>query len=147
MRLRPHGARPDGELVTPPSPLPPGDLARPFRALWTKTRQALEKQGTWQDSDAELLSRYIRALERASLAHADLLKDPETGEPYADGRPRLTALGSNKQIVQHPSVKTAREAEQDADARARMLLLSPEARKRVDLKPPSDGDGGKFGLN
>jgi P27 family predicted phage terminase small subunit len=120
------------------APQPPRDISKRFRELWTKTRQALESQGTWQASDAELLSRYVRALERAHLAREDLKRE--------DGTVVLTAIGSKDQIIQHPSVKTAREAEQDADARARMLLLSPEARAKagdVGAKKP----GGKFGLD
>ena len=109
---------------------PTRDLDAESRKLWRSTRAALQAQGTWQDSDAGALERYVRAVERARLARA--------GIP-----PEMTAPGSKGQLAQHPNVKTAREAERDAAEYARDLLLTPRARKMADVPPPQAP--GKFG--
>lgn len=111
----------------PDSVVPPADLSTPFRALWTWTIEVLEQQGTWQASDLPALERYIRASERARLARETLPRDK-------DGRVVLTTKGSQHQLVQHPNIKTCREAERDANDYARELLLTPAARRRAQVE-------------
>ncbi len=117
---------------------PPSDLDATSKRLWRKTRAALQAQSTWWDSDEEALARYIRACERARLA-----REAMAGE--------LTAPGSKGQLVPHPNLKTAREAERDAHDYATALLLTPVARQRAAIDAPHIGPrkfpglGGRFG--
>lgn len=115
---------------------PPTDLDEASKKLWKKTKKQLEDQKTWEDSDAAALERYVRAMERARIARAGLLKK---------GKLDLTARGSQGQLVQHPNVKTAREAERDAHEYAKDLLLTPKAREQHELERKKAAEGGKFG--
>ncbi len=118
----------------PDSVTPPRDLDETSRALWRLTIEQLEAQGTWESSDVPALERYIRASERARQAREDLPRDPSTG------RVKLTAKGSQHQLVQHPNIKTCREAERDANDYAKELLLTPAARRRAQVEAGGDGD-------
>jgi P27 family predicted phage terminase small subunit len=102
--------------------------------LWTSTLKACREQGTWQNSDAGCLERYVRALERARAAQAIL---------DAEG---LTALGGRDQPVAHPAVRIARDAERDAADYARDLLLTPRARRLAGLAETSSMDDELAGL-
>lgn len=150
--------RPNLRVVPPPAPAPekpakpdpppePAGVARaPARAedgypvdfdddartLYVTKQAVLEAQGSWKASDGELLEQYVRCEMRARLARADLIGD--------DGRMRLTTRGSQGQIVQHPNVKTAREAERDAIGYADALGLTPEGRKRLGISDEPDDD-------
>jgi P27 family predicted phage terminase small subunit len=115
---------------------PPADLDAQAKRLWRATRKALQDQNTWRDSDGQALERYVRVCERARLAREGIPRDES-------GRLILTAPGSKGQTVQHPNVKTAREAERDAHEYARALLLTPESRRRSDVPDPITS--GKFG--
>ena len=95
---------------------PPGDLDGQSKAFWRHTRSELQAQGTWKDSDAPLLERYVRQVERARQARKNI---PEDG----------TTRGSQGQLVEHPAIKTVREAERDAHKYATDLLLTPASRK------------------
>lgn len=66
-----------------------------------------------------LLERYVRAMETARHARERLA----AADTYV-------TLGSQGQLVQHPDIKTAREAERDAHEYAGALLLTPAARSR-----------------
>jgi len=116
---------------------PPDDFDKESKALWRKTQKQLEAQGTWQASDMPTLERYVRATERARLAR--------DGLPTRHGKPTLTAEGSQGQLVQHPNVKTAREAERDAHEYAKDLLLTPKAREQHEIEKKRAEAGGKFG--
>lgn len=59
-------------------------------------------------------------------------------------RDAFTAFGSQGQLVQHPDLKTAREAERDANDYATALLLTPAARQKLGDEKPAPA-GGKFG--
>lgn len=109
------------------STTPPPDVDRDSKELWKVTLEQLEAQGTWQTSDVKTLERYIRAEERARVARAGLPRD-------RDGRLVLTAKGSQHQLVQHPNVKTSREAERDANDYAKELLLTPASRRRAQVE-------------
>lgn len=112
---------------------PPSDLDRRHRFVYRRTREQLREQNTWKASDAPLLARYVYALQRAADARAELERIGQ-----------VTVEGSKGQTVAHPLVRIIREAEQDADKRADMLLLSPQARQRADVREPAKG--GKLGL-
>ena len=112
-RGRPHGAR---------SPTaPPGDLDVGSKRFWERTLEHLREQRTWQDSDVPLLERYVRACENARHARA---KIPPEG----------TTRGSQGQLVEHPAIKTAREAERDAHKYAEALILTPDARRKAAIE-------------
>jgi P27 family predicted phage terminase small subunit len=119
---------------------PPDDVDKESKALWKKTIKLLEDQGTWQPSDVQTLERYIRTTERGRLAREGL--------KGLDGSMVLTDTGSKGQLVQHPNVKTAREAERDAHEYAKDLLLTPKAREQHQLEEKRAGkEGSKFGLD
>lgn len=64
-------------------------------------------------------------------------------------RTAYTAWGSQGQLVPHPDLKTAREAERDANDYARELLLTPASRAKggdTNTKPAKAGTfgGGAF---
>lgn len=125
----------------PRSPFPPPeDFDDESKALWKKTIKHLEEQSTWQPSDVPALERYVRATERARLARDGLPRDDK-------GALLLTAKGSQQQLVQHPNVKTAREAERDAHEYARDLLLTPKAREQHEIEKRRSEKGGKFALS
>jgi P27 family predicted phage terminase small subunit len=123
--------------VTPPVPRPPADLSKPFRDLWTATRKALDRQGTWEDHDADLLTSYIRLRELAHDAREDM-----RGE---DGNLILTVPGSKGQPAPHPNLKTVRDAEVDSRSLAAMLLLTPQKRRELEIRA-KEASGGKLGL-
>jgi P27 family predicted phage terminase small subunit len=100
----------------------PADFCEEGRRLWLATQRALRRQGTWQDSDAVTLERYVRAVVLARSAR-------ET----ADANPFVP--GSRGQLVAHPGLKVAREAAQDASRYAAELLLTPQARVRHNIAP------------
>jgi P27 family predicted phage terminase small subunit len=117
---------------------PPEDFDAPARALWKKTQKQLEEQNTWSDSDLPTLERYARADQRARLAREGLM---------VKGEMVLVAKGSQGQLVQHPNVKTAREAERDAHEYAKDLLLTPKAREQHQIEKKKAEAAGKFGLD
>lgn len=118
---------------------PPEDFDTESRAVWKKTQKQLEEQSTWQESDMPALERYVRSLYRARISWEGIPRKK-------DGSLELTARGSQGQLVQHPNVKTTREAERDAQDYARDLLLTPKAREQHQIEKRRAEKGGKFGL-
>jgi len=80
----------------------------------------LRAQGTWERTDGPLLAIYVQNLLAARQARidADNLR-------YGDALQMRAAL------------KQAADSEAAALAIARALLLTPEARRRAGVKPPS----------
>lgn len=115
----------------------PGDLDTHAQALYRKLRDHL-RESEWRDSDHYLLTEACRADQRARAARAEMT-DGESGKV------RLTTKGSTGNLVQHPNLKTAREAEQDFISALKELGLTPAARRRLDIKP-APPDVSKFGL-
>ena len=108
---------------------PPPGLSERERHVFLAVRRQLHEQGTWQESDAAALVRYVRALRRAEEARAELdLHGSPIGEGPG-GRP-----------VPHPAVRIERDAEHDAAEYARDLLLTPAARRRAGISETSDAD-------
>jgi P27 family predicted phage terminase small subunit len=106
---------------------PPSDLDAKSKQFWKRTLDQLSTQGTWQDSDIPALERYVRACEQARHSRA---KIPAEG----------TTKGSQGQLVEHPAIKTAREAERDAHKYATDLLLTPSARRKAAIESADAGD-------
>jgi phage terminase small subunit len=80
---------------------PPPDLDDASKTFWRRTLGQLKQQGTWRDSDVPTLKRYVRACELARRARA---QTPDHG----------TTRGAAGQFVEHPLIRTARDAERDA---------------------------------
>lgn len=110
----------------------PAGLDKTTAKLWRDTQRALRGQATWQDTDAPLLEAYVRSVATARRCRADA-----EAEPYV--------TGSKGQMVPHPGVRMAAEAERDAAKLAEALLLTPQARRRHDIRPARTGDGSLLG--
>ncbi len=109
---------------TRPRPVPPPeDLGEDARSLWHRVQRQARAQETWQDTDAPLLEAYVRAVFLARQA-----RSAAAGEPFVEG--------SKGQLVAHPGLKVAAEAERDACRYGTALLLTPEARRRHEIKAP-----------
>lgn len=117
----------------------PKDFSRADKALYAGTRAALKKRGVWQPEYSPLLERYVGAVGRAREALARIMAR-EAAEPGSG----WVTLGDRKQLVQHPDVKTLREAERDADDRAKSLLLTPADRAKLGDVPTQKPEPGKF---
>ena len=111
---------------------PSGDLDGQSKARYRHTKAQLIEQGLWNDLATTTLELYVRQLERARK-HRAFVSD--------DG----TARGSQGQLVEHPALKTIREAERDAHKYATALLLTPASRKAEADKKGGDTFGGAFG--
>jgi phage terminase small subunit len=91
------------------------------------------------------LERYVRAIEVGRLARARIAQ--RAAELDKEGKGDQMAYlthGSQGQLVQHPDLKTARDAEKDANDYGRELLLTPAARAKGGAEP-AKATGGKFG--
>jgi P27 family predicted phage terminase small subunit len=99
---------------------PPG-LSDDERRLFLAVRRQLAAQGTWQESDAAALVRYVRAQLRGEAASAIVERDG------------MVTIGGRGQPVPHPAVKIARDAERDAHEFARDLLLTPRSRRLAGI--------------
>jgi hypothetical protein len=82
-------------------------------------------QGTWQRTDAALLEMYVNNVLAARRARADAEQ-----RRYGDSMTLRAAL------------KQAADSEAAALAIARALLLTPEARRRAGVNPPSANGAG-----
>lgn len=111
---------------------PPDDLDEASKKLWRAKRKQLQEQNTWEDSDAETLELYVRALQRAREG-----REAAAPEPYV--------AGSKDQLVAHPGLTVARNSERDAHLYATDLLLTPAARARHEIEKAKAANGGKFG--
>ena len=100
---------------------PPADLDEAAVALWNRVLRELREQGTWQASDVGALERYVRAVRRAAAAR-ELV-----------GLEGMTTTGARGQLVAHPALRIARDAERDAHDYAAALLLTPRARRLAGI--------------
>lgn len=116
----------------------PHNLDKRSKSIWTRTRNLIVKDGRWRPEYALLLERYVRALEVARLARERIAARAKT-----DPEGAYLARGAQGQIVQHPDLKTARDAERDAHEYAKELLLTPAARSKLGDDAPTK-PGGKF---
>jgi P27 family predicted phage terminase small subunit len=112
------------DAVTPPRP--PADLDAPERALWRRSIEALEAVGVWKPADVDALERYVRASAMSRLARERI-----TARAADDPASAYISRGSQGQPVTHPDVELERRARLDADALARQLGLTPQARRQL----------------
>lgn len=110
----------------------PKGLDQAGRELWASAQRHLRAQETWQDADAPLLESYVRAVCLARTARAAAAE-----EPFVEG--------SKGQLVAHPGLRVAAEAERDACRYASALLLTPEARRRHEIRVPAES-GNELGF-
>jgi phage terminase small subunit len=95
-------------------------------------RNSLIAQGTWQDSDAPLLDRYVRALLEAEQLRAQGAAEDAIVKG-SRGQPRI-----------NPLLALANEAEERAHKYAEALLLTPKSRRQhgVEVEPPDEAGWG-----
>jgi P27 family predicted phage terminase small subunit len=117
----------------------PGDLDTTSKSIWKKTRNLIKTEGRWRPEYSLLLERYVRALERGRHCRARIA----AREELTPGEGWFTT-GSQRQLVQHPDVKTMREADRDAHDYATALLLTPASRAKMVDAGPTKPAGGKF---
>jgi P27 family predicted phage terminase small subunit len=110
---------------------PPDDLPEHARLLWKRAQRHLRRQETWADTDAPLLEAYVRAVALARAARTAAAADP-------------FVPGSQGQLVAHPGLKVAAEADRDACRYASCLLLTPVTRQRHDIQQPAADDRDAF---
>jgi phage terminase small subunit len=96
----------------------------------------MQAQGLWNPSDTLGLERLVRSVEVGRLARARIAARAKRSPDAA----YLTA-GSQGQLVQHPDLKTAREAERDAAAYAAALLLDPRSRAQYKIVEEEEDPG------
>jgi P27 family predicted phage terminase small subunit len=115
--------------TTPKAETPPSTLDAAGKALWKSTRRQLVEQGTWENSDYELLGRFVNAVMDGRAARARIAKArAELGDAA------YTSTGSMGQPTPNPDIRVAREAATDASAFGSELLLSPKARRQHGLR-------------
>jgi P27 family predicted phage terminase small subunit len=105
----------------------PNDFDHFAESCWRRAQDQLRAQGTWEDTDAPLLESYVR-----SLALSRQAREAVSVCPFVEG--------SRGQMVAHPGVKVASDADRDAERYARALLLTPESRSRHDVGGEPDGE-------
>ena len=99
---------------------PPNDFAPDARDLWSAAQRQLRLQGTWERTDVPLVEMYCRNLVAARAA-----------------RKSADETVHSSSVDYRAAVKQAQDAEAAAFALAKVLLLTPEARKRhgISAKP------------
>lgn len=137
--------------MSAPIPRKPGSLDRVGGILWRSTIETLQSQDTYSDADLPLVERYVLALQMARQLRADVedIKRRATArEVDHNGDPvSLYVTGSTGNLVGHPAVKMAREAEADAHRYAVELLLTPASRARAKIgQGGDDADDGLDGI-
>lgn len=122
-------------MPTPRKPdSPPNDLDAESKRLWRSTIAYLTEQGTWQESDAGVLERYVRAVQLERDCRGWL---QETG---------IVTSGSMGQPTKHPLEQVRRDALSDAHKFAEALLLTPSTRLRHELENRKSSGGDFAGL-
>jgi phage terminase small subunit len=99
---------------------PPPDFSQAARDLWVTAQRQLRLQGTWEKTDRPLLEMYVRNLMAARGAREQADREAATSS-----------------IERRAVLKQAQDAEAAAFALAKVLLLTPEARRRhgISAKP------------
>lgn len=104
------------------------------RLLFTERVAQYQQLSVWDDEDRDLLERYVTSaqvarLSRSRIARRAALAPNDPGGGYS-------TRGSQGQLVQHPDLKTARDAENDAQKYENTLF------DRQDTRGPHEGDEG-----
>jgi len=118
--------RPPSDVTPTPKHLSPAG-----KALYVHSRKLLKADRRWRPEYSPLLARYVGALERAEAAYTRIIarEKVEAGTGW-------TSFGDRRQLVQHPDVRTLREAERDAHTYAEALLLTPAEREKLEIVEP-----------
>ena len=103
-------------------PPPPEDFDTAARDLWSAAQRQLRLQGTWERTDRPLLEMYVRNLMAARRA-----REAADRERYSSA------------VEQRAVLKQAQDAEAAAFALAKVLLLTPEARRRHGINNQQTG--------
>lgn len=114
----------------------PSDLDTIAKAHWRRIKGHLERRGDWTAPCGYLLELLCRAEQRARDARKAMVDE--------DGKQSLTAAGYKGQAVQHPNLKTARDAELDVLKYLTALRLTPQELARGGGEAPKPTKGGKF---
>lgn len=118
-------------------PQPPAELDAVGKATWRVARAELLTVGSWTDATAELLRLYVVALQTGRQARSRIAARLDADGEHA----AYFTKGSMGQLVAHPDVAIARQAEQDAATYGRELLISPASRRRARIEGQlDDGD-------
>jgi len=113
---------------------PPADLDAESKRVWREALQELRALGVWTEPTAALLALYVRSLQSARQARERIARrKTKQGEEAA-----FFSRGSMGQLVAHPDIGIARQAEADAANYGRELLLSPAARRRSRIDATDD---------
>ena len=136
--------------------LAPRDLDSKSQEVFRETLAVLRTRDDpefVQVTDVPLLEQYVRNLQiaRHALNRINAREDayeewkakphPDDEKPPSRG---WTSLGAQRQLVQHPDVKTMREALRDANANAVELLLPPRTRKQNEIHGARKDDSDPF---
>jgi P27 family predicted phage terminase small subunit len=113
----------------------PNGLDAASKALWRLVVADLTARGVLRDVDAPAITRYVLAEQVARLARARI-----AARVKVDPDSAYTTHGSQGQLVQHPDLKTAREAERDAAAYAGDLGITPRSRSALKEQVPITND-------
>lgn len=113
----------------------PDGLDVPSKALWALVVKDLTDRGVLRDVDATAIGRFVIAEQVARLARERI-----AGRVKSEPASAYTTRGSMGQLVQHPDLKTAREAERDAAAYAHDLGITPRVRAALKVPEPSGPD-------
>lgn len=111
----------------------PASFDQAAGVIWRRTIKQLKELGFFEDADLPLIERYVLALEmarrqREKIVELEALEGTWVGEELHLG---AYTTGSTGQLVAHPAVKMARDAEADAQKYAEALLLTPASRARA----------------
>jgi P27 family predicted phage terminase small subunit len=113
----------------------PTGLDAASKALWRVVVDDLTARGVLRDVDGTAIGRFVVAEQVARLARGRIAarakRDPDTA---------YVTRGSQGQLVQHPDLKTAREAERDAAAYAADLGITPRSRSALKEQTPIAND-------
>ncbi len=120
-------------VSTPATRAYPAHFDGEARRLFALKVATLVRDGLWDDDrDGELLERYVTAVQVARQARTRIAQRAD--EDRTDPAAAYITSGSQGQLVQHPDLKTAREAERDAQ------VYEDKLRDRLDRAPVGDGD-------
>lgn len=129
-------------MPSPPGPGCPGDLDSTAASVWRKVRALIKTRGDW-DANADAYGLILSSMARYEMR----ARKAREGLKDEDGKPTLTTVGSTGNLVAHPNVKTAMDAEKAMLECLRALRLTPqEVAKGGDAPKPSAGNS-KFGLD
>lgn len=118
----------------------PAHFDEAARILFLEKVVSYQQAGMWDDEDREILERYVTSVQVGRLARERIKKRAD--ESPDDPASAYTTRGSQGQLVQHPDLKTSREAERDAQVYEDKLLERQEMRGPADDEVPGGDQAG-----